>query len=157
MEKPEKFGVLGSWKKFDESFDASITKQSGDASCVAAVGEMLAQYYGVKATQNEKNRTFPGFERIRFKEKTVMTKFLNAKLIGDEKFEIVFLQNDKELKFTVTRRRVFIDSTNECMTYFVAEEPAFYKVWGVSLTLRKKVTREINRIITNQVSTLQSA
>ncbi|GEM_PF-2345723 len=48
-----KFGSLGDWQKIDEKFDASITKQINDASCVSAIGEMLAKHYGLKTNQQE--------------------------------------------------------------------------------------------------------
>jgi len=54
MEKPlEKFGAIGDWRKIDETFDAGIVKQTNDASCIAAVGEMLAKHYGLKTNQAE--------------------------------------------------------------------------------------------------------
>ena len=46
----EEFGALGSWKKIDERFDETIVKQVNDASCVAAVGEMLARFYGLEVS-----------------------------------------------------------------------------------------------------------
>ena len=42
----EQFGALGNWQKIDEKFDETIVKQTNDASCVATVGEMLADFYG---------------------------------------------------------------------------------------------------------------
>jgi filamentous hemagglutinin len=48
-----KFGSVGDWQKIDEKFDGTITKQSGDASCVSAVGEMLARHYGLNTNQQE--------------------------------------------------------------------------------------------------------
>ncbi len=47
------FGALGNWEKIAEQFDSTIIKQTNDASCVAAVGEMLADFYGLKLTQAE--------------------------------------------------------------------------------------------------------
>ncbi len=49
----ETFGALGNWEKIDEKFDKTIVKQTNDASCVAAVGEMLANYYGLHLAQTE--------------------------------------------------------------------------------------------------------
>lgn len=49
----EQYGGLGDWQKIDERFDKTITKQQNDASCVAAVGEMLASYYGLNFSQEE--------------------------------------------------------------------------------------------------------
>lgn len=49
----DKFGSLGNWKKFEEHFDETIIKQVNDASCVSAVGEMLARFYGLKVSQEE--------------------------------------------------------------------------------------------------------
>ncbi len=49
----EQFGALGNWEKIDEKFDETIVKQTNDASCVAAVGEMLANYYGLNLAQTE--------------------------------------------------------------------------------------------------------
>lgn len=49
----ENFGALGNWKKIDEQFDPTIIKQSNDASCVSAVGEMLAKHYDLNITQAE--------------------------------------------------------------------------------------------------------
>ena len=52
-EKLPKFGSVGNWRKFEEKSDLTIVKQSNDASCVSAVGEMLAEHYGLKINQNE--------------------------------------------------------------------------------------------------------
>ncbi len=49
----EIFGALGNWRKIDERFDETIIKQVNDASCVAAVGEMLANFYGLNLNQAE--------------------------------------------------------------------------------------------------------
>lgn len=49
----ETFGALGNWQKIDEKFDETIIKQVNDASCVAAVGEMLAKHYGLDLSQAE--------------------------------------------------------------------------------------------------------
>lgn len=49
----EEFGALGSWKKIDERFDETIIKQVNDASCVSAVGEMLARFYGLNISQQK--------------------------------------------------------------------------------------------------------
>ena len=49
----KQFGALGSWQKIDEQFDSTIIKQHNDASCVAAVGEMLANFYDLDLTQEE--------------------------------------------------------------------------------------------------------
>ena len=49
----DQFGALGSWKKIDEKFDETVIKQYSDASCVAAVGEMLAKHYGLNLSQTE--------------------------------------------------------------------------------------------------------
>ncbi len=49
----DKFGALSDWKKIDERFDETIVKQVNDASCVAAVGEMLASFYGLDISQDE--------------------------------------------------------------------------------------------------------
>ncbi len=49
----ETFGALGNWNKIDEKFDETIVKQENDASCVAAVGEMLAANYGLIISQTE--------------------------------------------------------------------------------------------------------
>ncbi len=49
----DKYGSLGNWKKFDECFDETIIKQVNDASCVSAVGEMLAEFYGLNISQQE--------------------------------------------------------------------------------------------------------
>ena len=48
----KEFGSLGDWNKIDEKTDVSIVKQM-DETCVSAVGEMLAEYYGLKITQAE--------------------------------------------------------------------------------------------------------
>ena len=47
----EQFGALGNWQKIDEKFDETIIKQINDASCVSALGEMLANYYGLNLAQ----------------------------------------------------------------------------------------------------------
>ena len=49
----DKFGALGNWQKIDERFDETIVKQTNDASCVAAVGAMLAGFYGLDVSQKE--------------------------------------------------------------------------------------------------------
>lgn len=49
----EEFGALGSWQKIDERFDETIIKQDNDTSCVSAVGEMLAKFYGLNISQQE--------------------------------------------------------------------------------------------------------
>lgn len=49
----EIFGALGSWRKIDEKSDATIVKQINDASCVAAIGEMLAKNYRLNLSQVE--------------------------------------------------------------------------------------------------------
>ena len=49
----ETFEALGNWQKIDEKFDESIIKQVNDATCVAAVGEMLATFYGLNLSQSE--------------------------------------------------------------------------------------------------------
>ena len=49
----KKFGALGNWQRLDEQFDESIIKQLNDASCVSAVGEMLARFYGLNISQKE--------------------------------------------------------------------------------------------------------
>ena len=49
----EQFGALGGWQKIDEKFDSTIIKQTNDASCVAAVGAMLADFYGLNLNQAE--------------------------------------------------------------------------------------------------------
>lgn len=85
-----------------------------------------------------------------------MTKILGIKPISDDTFEILLLKNDVKRKFTVTRREVYIDSMNEYMSYFVAVEPEFYEVWGESLSLRKKISKAINRIRKENMPVLQS-
>ena len=52
MFESESFGALGGWKKRDVQDDKSITLQK-DGTCVAAVGEMMANYHGLKLTQDE--------------------------------------------------------------------------------------------------------
>jgi filamentous hemagglutinin len=47
-----KFGALGSWERIEEKEDLSIVKQK-DGTCVAAAGEMLAQFHGLKVSQDE--------------------------------------------------------------------------------------------------------
>ncbi len=49
----DKFGALGNWQKIDERFDETIIGQVNDASCVAAVGAMLAEFYGLDVSQEE--------------------------------------------------------------------------------------------------------
>lgn len=49
----KKFGAIGNWQRLDEKFDESIIKQLNDASCVSAVGEMLANFYGLDTSQKE--------------------------------------------------------------------------------------------------------
>lgn len=53
MANQEKSGAGGYWKRIDEKFNAEIVKQSSAASCVSAVGEMLAQRFGIKTTQEK--------------------------------------------------------------------------------------------------------
>lgn len=48
----DEFGALGNWEKIDEQTDLSIVKQK-DGTCVAAVGEMLANYHGLDVSQDE--------------------------------------------------------------------------------------------------------
>ena len=70
----EQFGALGSWQKIDEQFDETIIKQTNDASCVAAVGAMLADFYGLNLTQAEI------LENIGIWSNSVaLAKFLNSK------------------------------------------------------------------------------
>jgi ABC-type bacteriocin/lantibiotic exporter with double-glycine peptidase domain len=46
------FGSIGDWQKIDEKSDKSIIKQM-DETCVSAVGEMLARFYGLNLSQLE--------------------------------------------------------------------------------------------------------
>ena len=70
----ENFGALGNWEKIDEKFDETIVKQTNDASCVAAVGEMLANYYGLHLAQTEI------LENIGvWANSELLAKFLNSK------------------------------------------------------------------------------
>lgn len=48
-----KSGAGGNWRRFDEKFDASITKQTSGLSCVSAVGEMLLKNRGISISQAE--------------------------------------------------------------------------------------------------------
>lgn len=46
-------GAGGTWKRVDEKFDETVIKQTNDFSCVAAVGEMLANHYDLNLSQAE--------------------------------------------------------------------------------------------------------
>ena len=70
----EQFGALGSWQKIDEQFDATIVKQTNDASCVAAVGEMLANFYGLNLTQAEILEEIGVWANAK-----ILARFLNSK------------------------------------------------------------------------------
>lgn len=48
-----KAGAGGNWKRLGEKFDKTVVKQINDFSCVAAVGEMLAEHYDLPVTQEE--------------------------------------------------------------------------------------------------------
>jgi hypothetical protein len=48
-----KAGAGGNWKRLDEKFDKTVVKQINDFSCVAAVGEMLAEHYDLNIKQEE--------------------------------------------------------------------------------------------------------
>ena len=49
----KRVGAGGNWKRIDEKFDASITKQTSGLSCVSAVGEMLLASRGIFLSQQE--------------------------------------------------------------------------------------------------------
>ena len=70
----EQFGALGNWQKIDEKFDETIIKQINDASCVAAVGEMLADFYGLNITQAEIVESIGIWSNSK-----ALTSFLNSK------------------------------------------------------------------------------
>jgi ABC-type bacteriocin/lantibiotic exporter with double-glycine peptidase domain len=53
MANREKSGAGGYWKRTDEKFDAEIVKQLSAASCVSAVGEMLARSFGIEIAQEK--------------------------------------------------------------------------------------------------------
>lgn len=48
-----KSGAGGNWRRFDEKFDASITKQTTGVSCVSAIGEMLLKNREINVSQKE--------------------------------------------------------------------------------------------------------
>ena len=73
-EKLPKFGSVGNWRKFEEKSDLTIVKQSNDASCVSAVGEMLAEHYGLKINQNEILESIGIWSNSKF-----LAEFLNSK------------------------------------------------------------------------------
>ena len=75
----EKFGALGNWEKIDECTDKSIIKQINDASCVSAVGEMLARYYGLNLSQEEILTNINVLSNAKN-----LAAFLNFKVISDE-------------------------------------------------------------------------
>ena len=79
MEKQREFGALGNWKKINETFDDSIIKQSSDASCVAAVGEMLAKLYGLNVSQSEILEAIGVWANAGF-----LADFLNSKETGKD-------------------------------------------------------------------------
>ncbi len=68
------FGALGNWNKIDEKFDLTIIKQVNDASCVSAVGEMLATYYGLDLSQTEILETIGIWSNAQS-----LARFLNSK------------------------------------------------------------------------------
>ena len=70
----EKFGAIGNWEKLDERFDETIVKQVNDASCVSAVGEMLANYYGFGISQKEILENIGNWSNS-----VALAKFLNSK------------------------------------------------------------------------------
>lgn len=69
-----KFGALGDWKKIDEKFDPKIIKQVNDASCVSAVGAMLAKKYKLNVNQNEILENIGDWSNS-----TALARFLNSK------------------------------------------------------------------------------
>lgn len=72
----DEFGALGNWRKIDEKFDENIVKQVNDASCVSAVGEMLARHFGLNLSQTEI------LENIgEWSNSTSLAEFLNSKEI----------------------------------------------------------------------------
>jgi ABC-type bacteriocin/lantibiotic exporter with double-glycine peptidase domain len=48
-----KAGAGGYWKRHNEKFDSQIVQQINEASCVSAVGEMMAQRFGLNLTQEK--------------------------------------------------------------------------------------------------------
>jgi hypothetical protein len=48
-----KSGAGGNWRRFDESLDASIIKQTTGISCLSALGEMLLKRRGVSVSQEK--------------------------------------------------------------------------------------------------------
>lgn len=70
----ENFGSLGKWEKIDEQFDSTVIKQSNDVSCVSAVGEMLANHYGLNITQAEILENIGVWSNAE-----ALAKFLNSK------------------------------------------------------------------------------
>ena len=50
--KPMKAGAGGNWRRFDEKFDPTITKQT-ELSCVSTVGEILLKNRGIFVSQDK--------------------------------------------------------------------------------------------------------
>jgi ABC-type bacteriocin/lantibiotic exporter with double-glycine peptidase domain len=48
-----KAGAGGYWTRFNEKFNPDVIKQINEASCVSAVGEMLAHRFGINSTQEK--------------------------------------------------------------------------------------------------------
>ena len=95
----EQFGALGNWEKIDEQFDETIVKQQNDASCVAAVGAMLADFYGLNLTQTEI------LENIGiWANSEILARFLNSKETRtDVKWIGGYLDNPLEALNWITR------------------------------------------------------
>lgn len=73
MFESEGFGALGSWEKKEVEVDKSITLQK-DGTCVAAVGEMMANYHGLDLTQDEIIDAINAWSNADW-----LAKFLNSK------------------------------------------------------------------------------
>ncbi len=69
----DKFGSLGNWKKVDELLDETIVKQINEASCVSAVGEMLAEFYGLNILQEDILENLGEWSNSK-----ILAKFLNS-------------------------------------------------------------------------------
>jgi hypothetical protein len=110
-----KFGSVGDWQKTDERFDETITKQTNDGSCVAAVGEMLAKHYGLKTNQEEILKEIGAWSNS-----AALAKFLSSKESRkDVEWVGSFFGNDARYIAGVTKE---------------------LKVWAVMLSSCKKIS-----------------
>ena len=86
-----------------------------------------------------------------------MIKLIEAKSLGDSKFEILVSQDGMKKRFVIVQNKVFIEEMNEFMYYFTAEDRGFSDVWGQSFDFRQEVSKKIKQLKEAEIPELQLA